>query len=350
LPTATSNIFAAQGSITGNMDTAHIGALVGDEIAAADANVLILSGPAGGLTLSGSGFTYDANEQFLGTGFISRISYGNINAGGTLHAQLILPPGVSAAPFNGWVLTDNTQAAFSTLLAGGDSLGGDLSADLLHGYGGNDLLMGNGGNDTLFGGLGNDIIYANTPQVDGPHSGSTYLRGEEGDDYITGGAGFDDANGNMGNDTISTGAGDDYSVGGKDSDLLFGDDGSDIVWGNLGNDTCDGGNGDDQVRGGQGDDLIYGGAGNDYVSGDRGNDTEIGGAGADNFHSFSGAGIDRVLDFNLREGDRVQLDPGTVYTVIQSGSDTVIDMGNGDQLILVGVQMSGLTGNWIFGA
>ncbi len=191
-------------------------------------------------------------------------------------------------------------------------------------------------------GLGNDTI-AGAPTND-------YLRGDEGDDSISGGAGFDDSNGNMGNDTIHGNGGDDYSVGGKGDDVLFGDDGNDIVWGNLGNDTCDGGNGNDQVRGGQGDDSLSGGAGDDFISGDRGNDTESGGAGADIFHTFSGAGIDRVLDFHLAEGDRVMVDPGTVFSVSQVGADTVIDMGNGDQMILVGVQMSTLTGSWIFGA
>ncbi len=44
------------------------------------------------------------------------------------------------------------------------------------------------------------------------------------------------------------------------------------------------------------------------------------------------------------------LDPGTVFTLIQQGADTVIDMGNGDQMILVGVQLSTLTPGWIFGA
>jgi len=78
--------------------------------------------------------------------------------------------------------------------------------------------------------------------------------------------------------------------------------------------------------------------------------TITGGSGADIFHTFSGAGIDKVLDFHLAQGDRVMLDPGTAFTVIQVGSDTVIDMGNGDQMILVGVQMSTLTGSWIFGA
>ena len=45
-----------------------------------------------------------------------------------------------------------------------------------------------------------------------------------------------------------------------------------------------------------------------------------------------------MLDFNLAEGDRVKLDPGTTYTVSQVGADTVIDMGGGNEMILVGVQ------------
>ena len=118
----------------------------------------------------------------------------------------------------------------------------------------------------------------------------------------------------------------------------------------CGNDTCDGGAGDDIIRGGQNNDSLNGGAGADYVSGDRGDDTVQGGSGADIFHSFAEAGIDRVLDFNLAEGDRVQLDPGTVYTVSQSGADTVINMVGGGQVILVGIQMSSLTTGWIFGA
>ena len=47
---------------------------------------------------------------------------------------------------------------------------------------------------------------------------------------------------------------------------------------------------------------------------------------------------------------RVMLDPGTQFTVGQAGADTVISMTGGGQMILVGVQLSSLTGNWIFGA
>jgi Ca2+-binding RTX toxin-like protein len=63
------------------------------------------------------------------------------------------------------------------------------------------------------------------------------------------------------------------------------------------------------VRGGQDDDIVRGGAGDDFVSGDRGADTVAGGSGADLFHTFGDAGLDRVTDFSLAEGDRVMLDP-----------------------------------------
>jgi Ca2+-binding RTX toxin-like protein len=196
-----------------------------------------------------------------------------------------------------------------------------------------------GGNDWL-GSAGNDAIRAVT--------GSNYLRGAEGDDTVDGGSGFDDINGNEGNDVVHGADGDDWAVGGKDNDQLFGDAGSDIVWGNLGNDTEDGGDGADQVRGGRGNDVLSGGAGDDYVSGDRGDDTVSGGAGADRFHGSQDAGIDRVLDFNAAEGDRVMLDPGVHYLVIQSGADTVIDMGGGNQMILENTQLSTLPTGWLF--
>ena len=348
---------AAVGEIIGNIDLAHLGHLQGAMVTQAGPGAFELQGTGDDvLHLGGSAFTYDQHQQLTGGQLFAVTFIDNINGGptpaslsdpslGVFQADLSVPFG-SVAPFVGAVQGDTTQQTFSAILSGPDDLNGSTGADLIRGYDGADILNSGGGNDTIFGGTGDDIIQVSTGA--GAPVGSTYLRGEEGDDYITGGAGFDDANGNMGNDTISTGAGDDFAVGGKDNDLLFGDDGNDIVWGNLGNDTCDGGAGNDQVRGGQGDDLIYGGTGNDFISGDRGNDTEVGGAGADLFHSSQDAGIDKVMDFNLAEGDRVELDPGTTYTVSQVGADTVIDMGHGNQMILVGVNMASLTGNWIF--
>jgi parallel beta-helix repeat protein len=168
-------------------------------------------------------------------------------------------------------------------------------------------------------------------------SGNNYMRGAEGNDTIQGGTGFDDMNGNQGNDSMHGGAGDDWVVGGKGNDVQFGDAGNDIVLGNLGADTLNGGAGDDVVRGGQGDDYVSGGQGNDFISGDRGNDTVIGGGGADTFHGSQDAGIDKVMDFSQAQGDRVMLDHGTTYSVSQVGSDTVIDMGGGNQMILANV-------------
>ena len=130
----------------------------------------------------------------------------------------------------------------------------------------------------------------------------------------------------------------------------FGGAGSDLVYGNLASDTCEGGAGDDVVRGGQDDDLVRGGDGADFVSGDRGNDTLSGGAGADVFSTFAETGIDRVMDFSVAEGDRVQLAPGTQYTLMTIGDDTVISMAGGGQMILVGVPIALLPEGWIFGA
>ncbi|OYU70712.1 MAG: hypothetical protein CFE28_12360 [Alphaproteobacteria bacterium PA2] len=205
---------------------------------------------------------------------------------------------------------------------------------------GADSITSNAADNSIFGGAGNDTIT--------DPSGSNYLRGDDGNDSLSGGTGFDDINGNMGNDTARGGAGADWVVGGKDNDVLYGEAGNDIVYGNLGDDTCYGDDGNDTIRGGQADDWVIGGAGNDWLSGDRGGDAVSGGPGADIFHSSSGAGIDRVVDFSLAEGDRVLLDPGTAYTLRQSGADTIVDMGNGDQVILVGVQLTSLTGNWIY--
>ena len=207
----------------------------------------------------------------------------------------------------------------------------------------NNSLAGGGGNDTIMGGQGADTITDPT--------GHHYLRGEDGNDSVLGGSGFDDINGNAGNDTIDGGSGgSDWLVGGKDNDQITAHTGQNLLYGNLGNDTLIAGSGGDVLRGGQGDDSIAGGAGNDWISGDRGNDTLSGGAGADTFHTFSGAGVDRVLDFHVGEGDKVQVDAGTTYAVNQVGADTVVDMGGGDQLILVGVQKASLGAGWIFTA
>ena len=303
---------------------------------------LTFAGGTATMSITGVGLTYDSAGALSG-GTVTGLEVTSANG------RFVL----AGAHTDGAILgqayhTGDSTLSISSLLSGNDVItvrsttppATDTSFTGM-GWGGNDLMVGGGSLSTLYGGDGNDTVQAGG-------AASSYLRGDNGDDSVSGGVGFDDINGNQGNDTAHGNAGNDWVVGGKDNDILFGDAGDDIVWGNLGNDTLDGGDGADQVRGGQGDDIVNGGGGNDYVSGDRGNDTITGGSGADIFHDSQDAGIDRVLDFNLTEGDRVMLDPGTTFTVGQVGADTIIDMGGGNQMILVGVQASSLPAGTIF--
>lgn len=232
-------------------------------------------------------------------------------------------------------------SASETISAGG-------GADVVVSGGGDDRILGEAGDDRIASGDGNDSVWGGEgADTITEATGSNYLRGDEGADSIAGGSGFDDINGNMGADTLHGNDGDDWVVGGRDDDVLYGDAGFDVVYGNLGNDTVSGGAGADWVRGGQGDDLVLGGPGDDLLWGDRGNDTLSGGSGADVFHSFAGAGIDRITDFSYAEGDRLVLDGGPSRTISQVGNDVVVDMGNGDQVILAGVSLSSLGSDWI---
>jgi Ca2+-binding RTX toxin-like protein len=306
---------------------------------------------AGTTELDGVGFTYDSNGELAG-GTITGIKYFGELVGTSQPIDPLFMSGlnIKATDYYNWGLSGGDALFKAAAFGGADTFQGGALSDLLRSYDGDDSLSGAGGNDTLDGGLGDDTIsggIGNDNVIGG--DGQNYLRGDDGDDSISGGSGFDDINGNKGNDTIDGGAGGgDWLVGGQGDDSITAHHSANILYGNLGNDTLHGGDGGDLIRGGQGDDVIVGGAGNDYISGDRGNDTESGGPGADIFHSFSGAGVDLVLDFSQAEGDRVMLDPGTTYTVSQVGQNTVVDMGNGDQVILQNVQLSTLKAGWIF--
>jgi Ca2+-binding RTX toxin-like protein len=287
--------------------------------------------------------------------------------------------------------------------AGDDTLSGGAGDDQLRGDAGNDVLVGGDGFDTALyitnqfvgfnfmlagptGGLRIDLSIS-TPQDVGGGMGIDRFEGVEGivggafadtlsgdaaANGLNGGAGNDSLSGAAGNDTLTDDSGFDTLSGGDGDDDLRDFDGSSVIRGGAGADTLSGGfqasgarddmNGnagadvlsgnadDDWLRGGRDNDSVAGGAGADFVSGDRGDDTVSGGTGADLFHGSQDAGLDRVIDFNLAEGDRVFLDPGTTYTVSQVGADTVISMGGANQMVLMGVQLSTLPAGWIFGA
>ncbi|MDX1300170.1 MAG: type I secretion C-terminal target domain-containing protein, partial [Pseudomonas sp.] len=83
-------------------------------------------------------------------------------------------------------------------------------------------------------------------------------------------------------------------------DNLIGTAGVDYLFGLGGNDTLSGLAGNDVLSGGDGNDILIGGLGDDILSG---------GAGADTFRWLSTdvTGADKILDFNLSEGDKLDL-------------------------------------------
>ncbi len=54
------------------------------------------------------------------------------------------------------------------------------------------------------------------------------------------------------------------------------------------------------------------------------------------------------MDFSISEGDRVNLLPGSTYTVAQVGRDTVITIDGSAQVILVGQDLHFLPQGWIY--
>jgi Ca2+-binding RTX toxin-like protein len=330
-----------------DMGTFQESALVGATVTHTSSQELItFAGGAAQMSITGVNLTYDGNGTLDG-GTVTGVEVTSPNG------HFVLTGAHTDGAILGQAFLDNdANLSISNLLSGDDVItvrgttapATDTTFTGL-GYAGNDLMIGGGTLSTFDGGTGDDTIQASSAT-------QTYLRGSDGDDSIVGGVGFDDINGNKGDDTIDGGAGpgDDWLVGGQSNDSITAHAGQNLLYGNLGDDTLVGGNGGDVIRGGQGDDTIVGGSGADFISGDRGADTESGGGGADIFHTSQDAGIDKVLDFNLAQGDRVELDPGTTYTVSQVGADTVIDLGNGNEMILVGVKLSTLTPGWIFGA
>lgn len=337
----------ASGTVQGSMDRMHLTYVLDAVIT--DGSDTFATASLGDIRLNLSGFNFALdNAGHLAGGVATSITYAyGIPHGGPFSFSMTTPQ-VPLASLAAWSLSDNTSIFFNTVLAGNDQISGGPAADLLRGYAGDDLMYGIGGSDSLFGGSGNDVIYAGGPFGGGEIGpvGSNYLRGEEGNDYIVGGAGFDDMHGNMGSDTLRGGAGFDWVVGGQGNDILYGETGGDIVYGNLGADTQFGGDGNDWVRGGQANDSLSGGGGDDWMWGDRGDDTLTGGAGADIFHTLTAAGLDMVTDFNYAEGDRVVVDQGA-YTPSQVGSDTVIDLGAGDRMVLMNVTLANLPAGWI---
>ncbi|NJR37818.1 MAG: calcium-binding protein [Leptolyngbyaceae cyanobacterium CSU_1_4] len=164
-----------------------------------------------------------------------------------------------------------------------NELFGNDAQNTLRGLAGNDSLRGGGGNDILDGGAGTD-------QLAGELGNDIYVIGDA-IDVITEAA-------DAGTDTVQAsisftlGANlENLTLTGTDNLTGTGNDGGNLIIGNAGVNT---------LNGGAGNDSLFGGAGQDRITG---------GAGADRFVlGAPRSGVDRILDFDKREGDVLVVD------------------------------------------
>lgn len=108
------------------------------------------------------------------------------------------------------------------------------------------------------------------------------------------------------------------------------------------------------LYGAEGNDQLLGGAGDDNIMGGLGDDIMAGGAGADWYFLAAGDGLDIIADFTPGEDDLVFLDDGSglaaaAPTVSNSADGAIVSYGNGDAVLLYGVD-AGLLGSDPFGA
>jgi len=165
-----------------------------------------------------------------------------------------------------------------------------------------------------------------------------------GQDVLSGGNGDDQIYGGDHSDTIDGGNGDDQLDGGTGNDVITGGDGGDALVGGSGNDSLDGGSGDDVLSGGTGHDVLMGGDGNDTLDGGAHADTMTGGGGNDTFVFTGGGGQDVIVDFSAGDdimeiakninGTTITTADDVAARATQVGSDTVVDLGNGDTITL----------------
>jgi hypothetical protein len=224
---------------------------------------------------------------------------------------------------------------------------GDIAGALRFGDGDDEISLGEverGGGGTVDGpilaGGGDDTISTGTAEIGG---------------FIALGAGHDTLDaldstsdltvfGKNGADRIETGDGDDRIFAGSGDDRVFSGDGRDVVSGGSGDDAIDAGAGDDVLKGDAGDDQLFAAAGFDIVTG---------GAGADTFFFGPTSDLDVILDFDITEGDVIDL---SLFGLFASGAeayeagmdvdgDAFWDLGDGRTLTLVDTDYGSLSGD-----
>lgn len=201
-------------------------------------------------------------------------------------------------------LTFTGSAIKGTGNALANTLTGNAQNNVLNGADGDDIIFGLAGFDNLTGGNGAD-------QIHGGDDADT-LTGVAGDDTLWGDGGDDVLSGGEGDDTGYGGDGADQFLGAAGNDVFSGGDGADLAYGGAGTDQLFGDAGADRLLGEAGDDVLFGGESDDVLTGGSGSDSLQGGLGADTFVYLStadstGLGRDVIQDFNVAQGDRINL-------------------------------------------
>ena len=250
--------------------------------------------------------------------------------------------------------------------AGEDILRGGNNNDTLNGGEGDDILIGGIGEDILIGNAGSDTAdySASNEAVQIDLLRDTATGGHAAGDTLTN---IENLTGSNFADTLTGNKNDNRLDGGNNADILNGDEGDDELIGGLGTDTLNGGAGGDTLDGGLGSDTatyensnagvrinlsqtedgysigaggqaagdrlinienltgsdhadnltgdensnqLTGGGGQDRLTGGGGQDRLTGGDGADIFILTldTSLGRDRITDFSVDDGDKLQID------------------------------------------
>jgi Ca2+-binding RTX toxin-like protein len=206
--------------------------------------------------------------------------------------------------------------------AGNDTITTGSGDDWIRTGDGNDIIDAGQGDDYVFAGDGNDIVYM-SPGADIEDGGDgidTLILGDWAGDY-------------SGTLNLETGA--NFAAGGSDNDahkiLNF----ENVTTQNSGDMTIYGTSVDNIITTGSGSDTVYAGVGNDTLTGN---------GGADTFVFIEGeAGTDTITDFDLTEGDKLDLSSYGIVTE-EAAEATMSDVSESVEIAINGSTIASITG------
>jgi len=292
----------------------------GDDTLLGGAGVDTLQGGAGNDTVDGGA---GADSMAGGTG---NDAYAVDSLGDTIVERPGEGTDAALVSVTGFILPDNVENGTVSVTTGA-TLSGNAGPNTLQGDVGNDTLIGGGGDDTLHASDGQDV-----------------LQGGDGDDLMDGGTGIDTLIGGAGDDIYLIDNAHDVVVeaanGGSDSAFVSAT--SYVLADNVENGLVE------SVLGA----TLTGNALDNSLEGNVGTDVLTGGAGNDNFVFRATYGHDTITDFHGGTGvsDIIGLTDFASVTnfdavlshATQQGADTLLDFGNGDQLLLRNVVKANL--------